>query len=355
MEIENETETETETVEEYTKYMLDNLKYNNANNNIVLINHLKIVIYLYLTDLYMYEELNIKSNVLKLFTKYKEYIEHDYYKFKYDIVYNLKHELTEKSKKSINEFIYPLKIKDDALISNYIYDKIKTFEIKDIKRNEEIQRYNELNKKTVLNGLYHSTKVITKNTDFNTLLHKTYSLNTMLNKLNEIKQNYVVMENLIENIAIDKSNEIKTYLEKEHCKNTIVLNIDLLKSTLNDDIINHIKSFIEIPFLDNIRKTLIQKKYFKNPTKDMKTILQKFTPNQIHNYCKLNLNTMYNLNNFTNLNNYIGLNIQYHEIYDTNILLIKKKKTLIRKLLSNNCLVNYYEFQRDMFMLNKIL
>jgi hypothetical protein len=57
------------------------------------------------------------------------------------------------------------------------------------------------------------------------------------------------------------------------------------------------------------------------------------------------------------INNYFNYtdNIILHEECDTNIMVSNKKKNIIKRILKNEELLNYFDFQKDLFLLNKII
>ena len=172
-------------------------------------------------------------------------------------------------------------------------------------------------------------------------------------------------------LSFSIKNEKKYKYQREYCKRTILLNIDLMKTKLNEHVITYIKTFINPIFLENIRKSSIQKKHFKFPQEKMFDLLHTFSVKQILKICKNNLFLLYNsikieedqfLNDNENnilTNDYIFMNyfenMDCHALFDSNILLVRNKKRIIKKIISNHRFVHYYEFQREIFLLNKII
>ena len=155
--------------------------------------------------------------------------------------------------------------------------------------------------------------------------------------------------------------------QKDYCQRTVLLNVDKIISTLNKDVIGYIKSFIEPRFLENIRRSCISERHFPYPRQRINDILNNLTVQQLRLLCENNLWLMYDLNEFkndTSLNqitdNVLFMNYYSHHnphlMFDTDILTIYKKKKIIREIMeiiTNNGLVQYYVFQREMFILNK--
>jgi hypothetical protein len=172
-------------------------------------------------------------------------------------------------------------------------------------------------------------------------------------------------------LSFSLKNEKKYKYQKEYCKRTILLNIDLMKTKLNGDVISYIKTFLNPIFLENIRKSSIQKKHFKFPQEKMSDLLYTFSLKQILKICKNNLFLLYNSikieeDHFLNdnednmlTNDYIFMNyfenMDCHSLFDSNILLIRNKKKIIKKIISNHRFVHYYEFQKEIFILHKII
>jgi len=155
--------------------------------------------------------------------------------------------------------------------------------------------------------------------------------------------------------------------QKKYCQRTVLLNVDKIISRLNKDVIEYIKSFVEPCFLENIRRNCISERHFPYPRQRINDILNNLTVQQLKLLCVNNLWLMYDLNEFkndTSLNlitdSVLFMNYYSHHnphlMFDTNILTIYKKKKIIREIMeiiTNNGLVQYYEFQRELFIINK--
>lgn len=357
--------------------ILKEINIKNSNNDEIhftdiFVNNLRLAVLLYLTD--PYRNYNVKKTtqeIINMFKKYKIYVESDYYRFKYDISKNERHFLTETSIDEINQFLCPKTITYDVIITEDTYENIKHFLINDIKHTKTIEEFNRININTSVFDIYSEQNLLknasfTKETNENILSCQNANIIKVIHKLNNVYDNLQTMHRLMETMRYEKIRETKTNLEKEHCKRTIELDTHKLKEKLNTDIIKHIQTFIEVPFLEKIRKKSIQDKYFKNKNikHEIKGLLKKFTLKQLQHYCNNNIYLLYDLSilcdssDFINIifnNQDIVLINKYHYYCNNQILLIKKKKTLIHKIMNNDFLLHYYDFQRDLLILNKIL
>jgi hypothetical protein len=181
---------------------------------------------------------------------------------------------------------------------------------------------------------------------------------TYTNELHRQKENHLYLS-----CSMKKENHYKSL--KKYCQRTILLDVNKMISTLNPDVLTHIKSFINPLFLENIRRSCIREKHFLFPRQKINDILDSMSVNQIHMFCKNNLSLVYDMDSFsteTALNQISddALFMQYYQIrnshlsFDSDILFINKKKKIIKRILENTSTINYYEFQRDLFILNKI-
>jgi hypothetical protein len=383
------------------------------NNNQFFKNQIKMMIYLYLTDTpasfsnpYFFIDLNYTTVLIK----YARFIETQMTYFHDSISENKEYlylntlnsnSSPDFSKKKFTFCTSPKKTQKKPIISfhhrldnnytkNVLFIKqfmkpytnftspvsIKIFDIT-VKINEfqqNIERCKAITKQNSFSDTLFHISVLQQNILKNTItsnpatedVDKQIKIMTELNKyvlnytneLNKQKETHLYLSS-----SLKKEKQFKAL--KEYCQRTILLNVDKMVSTLNQDVLNHIKSFIKPLFLENIRRGCIREKYFAFPRQKVNDILTNMTVNQLHMLCKSNLSLLYDMNEFneeTNLNQItdVALFMQYyqnydaHSIFDTYILQINKKKKIIRKILENNDIVNYYEFQRDLFILNKI-
>jgi len=182
----------------------------------------------------------------------------------------------------------------------------------------------------------------------------------MLKKTEKIKNNY-------EKILYYKINEDAREIKRNHCKNTIILNVDLIVKRLNKDIINIIRSFVGEEIIENMRKLDIQKKYFKNPKETLKKMLYKWKREHLYNYIKNHYYMMFSFDNIeSNIFEYNrGDFMEYYyfreieELYyiDSVQLLNNNnlKKQYINDVLNINNIAEYYHFQKEVFIISKII
>lgn len=184
----------------------------------------------------------------------------------------------------------------------------------------------------------------------------------MLKKTEKIKNNY-------EKILYYKMNEDGREIKRNHCKNTIILNVELIVKRLNKDIINIIRSFVGEEIIENMRILDIQKKYFKNPKEALKVMLYKWKREHLYNYIKNHYYMMFSFDNIeSNIFEYNrGDFMEYYyfreieELYyiDSVPLLNNNDNNLneryINDVLNINNIAEYYDFQKEVFIISKII
>jgi hypothetical protein len=154
------------------------------------------------------------------------------------------------------------------------------------------------------------------------------------------------------------------YFQREYCKKTVLLSVNTLKQTLNEDTMNYIKSFIDPTFLENIRRHAIKEKHYAFPRQKVSDLLNKLTVKQLHRLCESNIPLMYDLTQFPEDDeiNAIRESVPFmghfmlaacHPIYSSYIMSINKKKRIIGHILENIATINNFEFQRELFFLAK--
>ena len=156
-------------------------------------------------------------------------------------------------------------------------------------------------------------------------------------------------------------------MEKEFCRKTILLNVDLLVSTLNDDIIEYIKCFIGKKFIINTRNISIQTKYLLSSRETLEFMLYKWKIKHLLNFEKQCIYLKYNLDSLIDLNIYEyeddDFLMYYNDIeicdlfININIYnLHQNKMTIINRILSAVRVRNYFHFQKTIWIItNKIL
>jgi hypothetical protein len=412
---------------ELLQYLINT--FNNFENSLYLKYQLKTMIYLYFTDK---QEASVDQYYYKnpflctLFCKYVKYLKHQMFCFKHiisankEIIYiDTTNVLPPPLSFTEKKFLFETKKKPSAYQKSYITNNNCPISIptpKTFLKKEEISKiiidfmkpYNNLKNPVsiVINELILDTikyekekKTSIKNINNNELSQLLFQMSLLQSKIHNFQLcsnptlqmieshkillnehanvlfKYTNESDKLRNVNIQLSfslkNEKKYKYQKEYCKRTILLNIDLMKTKLNGDVISYIKTFLNPIFLENIRKSSIQKKHFKFPQEKMSDLLYTFSLKQILKICKNNLFLLYNSikieeDHFLNdnednmlTNDYIFMNyfenMDCHPLFDSNILLIRNKKKIIKKIISNHRFVHYYEFQREIFILHKII
>ena len=191
--------------------------------------------------------------------------------------------------------------------------------------------------------------------------------NDIVTSINDLKSNYHQLNIAYKLLLNEKKNEISNIIEKNHCRETILLDVDLLTTYLNEDIINYIKEFVGKKFIKNTRQLLIQQRYDLCNKENIKKMLYtwdlpdllKFEDNYL--YLKYNLKTFhemdlyeYCLDDFLLYYNDITIGDMFSgdgTLYD----LVQTKMKTINRILSIVRISNYYIFQRNVWIItNKI-
>ena len=178
------------------------------------------------------------------------------------------------------------------------------------------------------------------------------------NDINMLYNNYSEMAYYI------KQNEHHYKYKKEYCKKTILLDVNRMIKILSTDIINNIKSFVDPDFLEKIRISGIKYKYFTFPRQKMNDLLNNLSVNQLHLLLDNNLYTLYNLQGYeydddiNSISDTVDFISHYevftcHPFYDRTARKMTKKKRIIKNILNDERLINYYDFQRDLYFINK--
>jgi hypothetical protein len=190
--------------------------------------------------------------------------------------------------------------------------------------------------------------------------------NNMLSKLHRLRLNTESFIESSKQIMYEKKQELKTIMEKKFCKRTILLNVDLLVSTVNDDIINHIRCFVGNKFIKDTRKSLIQQKYSLCSRETLERILYKWT---LNNLLKFENNYMYLKYDIESFDESIFYDyreqdflLYYNDNYICDLFVNRElqsqnqtKMAVINRLLTSVRVINYYHFQKNIWLLtNKI-
>lgn len=191
--------------------------------------------------------------------------------------------------------------------------------------------------------------------------------NNMLSKLHRLRLNTESFIESSKQMMYEKKQELKTIMEKKFCKRTILLNVELLVSTVNDDILKYIKCFVGNKFIKDTRKSLIQQKYSLCSRETLERILYKWT---LKNLLKFENNYMYlkyDIDSFDESTFYDYRNrdflLYYNDNYICDLFVNRElqsqnqnKMAVINRLLASVRVINYYHFQKNIWLLtNKIM
>jgi hypothetical protein len=156
-------------------------------------------------------------------------------------------------------------------------------------------------------------------------------------------------------------------MEKSFCKRTVLLDVDLLVSTLNDDIIKYIKEFVGNKLIKDARILLIQNKYSLSSREKIEKMLYKWPLVSLLKFERNCVYLKYDVESFTELDIYEYTSddflLYYNElgICDTFINYAiysrhQNKMKTINRILTNIRVRNYFHFQKNIWILtNKIL
>jgi hypothetical protein len=271
----------------------------------------------------------------------------------------------------VYEFLQPFTINENTQISEFIYNKVlKLIEINN-NNSKHITRFNNtVITNTLFNIHLEETNIIksypiTTNTNAINLQENLNSIKTIQKAIAVLKIDLDNLQNNTENILLNKKNENKYKYELDYCKKTMLLNVDKLKNTLNNDVISYIKSFLDPEFLETVRISAIRNFRFSNPKKQVKCILKKMTTTQLIHFCKNKLYLLYDLEDFPdnlnifNIPNTMNIHMHFdahdvHTLFDTNIL-YRRKKYIIKNILKKINVINYFPFQKELYFIDKFI
>lgn len=281
--------------------------------------------------------------------------------------------LTEQHKRNIT----PINLKwvNKYIVSNLIYDRIYHITTRDNFQRKQLQILKELNDKNTIKQCIRDNERLLKYID-NTNCFSYQPLHVQSTEKNNSRPNYIVTDiSLTSYFALLKENTDKIYniynsiiesqqkenqiqLEKDYCRNTVLLDVDKLVKTLNTDVINIIRGFVGKDIIENVRVQSIQEKYFKRPKQTIEYMLsmwgnrrlKQFERNTPYLRYKIEMKNVYE----TPIYNYIHddfLHYFYNEkIYKT--FQKSKNEHVINRLLGTERVVDFYGFQRDVWILH---
>lgn len=268
------------------------------------------------------------------------------------------------------------KLMNKYLVSNVIYNKIfnlttkNNFQRKQTQILEEytntniikqcIQDNNKLLKYIEKTNCFFIQPAITDvRENYNDILKRQIDTSVLLSKnVNVLKENTEKIQDIYNLMFETKQKENQLQLEKDYCRNTVLLNVDMLVQRLNVDVINIIQDFVGKDLLDNLRIHLIQTKYFKKPKKKIETMLsmwgnkrlKRFEKNTPYLRYKIDTTNIFNMPIY----NYIQDDFLFY-FYDEKIygsFQKRKSEHILNRLLNTERVVDFYGFQRDVWILH---
>lgn len=164
-------------------------------------------------------------------------------------------------------------------------------------------------------------------------------------------------------LSFNKINENNRELRRQYCRNTILLNVDLMITTLNPDIILYIRSFIDEDMIDNIRIMGVQMKYFYKSKETISNMLYRWKRKHLFHYIKDHYYMIFSFDNISSsIYNYDEEDYMNHFYYHGNFMFINNyefpcssTRYYVDAILKHNNISQYYHFQKDVFIISNIL
>ena len=173
-----------------------------------------------------------------------------------------------------------------------------------------------------------------------------------------MKENIRQMEIMFKKTIEIKQEKINHEIEKEYCRNTILLDVDKMNHTLNTDVMNHIRGFVGEQFIENTRKHIIQKNKFVPYKKIVEKMLIMWGNKRLklleQNCIYLKYKTYIDNIEYMDIYEYVledFLNFFYEErIY----IHFKKSKEehVLNRILKTERVVDYFNFQREIWIIH---
>jgi hypothetical protein len=263
------------------------------------------------------------------------------------------------------------------IVSNLIYDKIYHLTIRDNFQRKQLQILKEINNKNIIKQCIQDNKTLLKCIENancfafrpEPILYKPNHPDDILNRhietngsfakhLATLKENTDKIHKTYSLMTEAKQKENRMQLEKDYCRNTVLLDVDKLVKTLNTDVINIIRGFVGKNIIENIRIQSIQENHFKRPKQTIERMLsmwgnrrlKRFERNNPYLRYKIEMTNVYE----TPLYNYIQDDF-LHYFYNERIYRIfqkRKSEHIMNRLLGTERVVDFYEFQRDVWILH---
>lgn len=333
----------------------------------------KIVIYLiFINDHYIF--FHNKPQIVKIMKIMKKIIDYKlsyYFNGKYEI--NLPIESMKIDKHVLDTILHSntfiSKEQTNIQISNFLYKKMLNI------YNTEKENIKLQNDKNSINNISNQLEMIQNQfSNFNKISQNNIEdLQYIVKEIEIFKKNisnlcvttYNVKDNF-QKIYINKSKENNRELCRQYCRNTILLNIDLMIQTLTPDIIRLIRSFVGEDMIENIRITSVRMKYFYKSKETICNMLLKWKREHLLNYIKDHYYMIFSFDKIDDLGssiyNYDGEDYMEHfycHIYNY-LYIIDNSHFPCSTLYYINSIVNctiseYYNFQKDVFIISNIL
>jgi len=180
----------------------------------------------------------------------------------------------------------------------------------------------------------------------------------MQENISQMKENIRQMEIFCKKSIEKKKEKINYEIQKEYCRNTILLDVDKMKNTLNTDVMNHIRGFVGEEFIEDTRKHIIQKNKFTPFKKIVEKMLLMWGNKRVKQLEKHCIYLKYNMhvNDIENMDIYDYTNDDFlHFFYEERIYKLFRKNraehTLVR-IMNVERIGDYFEFQRNVWILH---
>lgn len=204
--------------------------------------------------------------------------------------------------------------------------------------------------KTSQNNIEDSQNIVKEIANFKNNVYHLYM--TTCNVMDNFKQ-----------LCINKSKEKDRELCRQYCRNTILLNVDLMIQTLTPDVMNLIRSFVGEDMLENIRIAGVRMKYFHNSKETICNMLLKWKRKHLSNYIKEHYFMTFSLDHMSSsVRNYDGDDYMEHfHVYVNNSSHITNNSNFpcsarqyVESIVKYD-ISEYYHFQKDVFIISNIL
>ena len=249
-------------------------------------------------------------------------------------------------------------------ISDYIYNAIEN--IYNVENNililkRQIQRLSYINNSIMDLQLEYLNRQKQRHSISN-YDYKIGELENLIQNNTELNNNLTSLKTCYTELQYHKANEVHRNYNRMYCRNTILLNTNRFLQTLNPDVISHIRGYVGKSFLESVRVMGIQMKYFSKPKETIRNMLKHWSLRQLRKYVRNHyfMSFKFDIMDYNELFNYNGEDfLEHFYLADVdNRLSIKKKKNVgawIETMLDSNGIVEYYNFQRDVWILTQII